>query len=150
MTTNETAESTDHDMEALYAELATREAKVVQRENALQEREAALLGEASPSATPSGLKETDLDLSTAPAEAQQGREAKADQQQRKAYAQWLRETHPGQAPLKSFHVTLKKKNTDDRSFRVDAVDEADARRLAYQQAGIAQRTEGYNAIVQRV
>lgn len=149
MTTTHTQNTENNEIEALYTELTAREAQVVQREKALQKREAALLGPAVPTTSTTGLMEADLDLSTASDEAKQGSEAQAAPSERKAYGKWLRENHPGRTPLKSFHVTLKKRNTDDRRFKLQAVDESDARRQAYQQAGVAQRTEGYNAIVQR-
>lgn len=149
MTKTNTQDTENNEIEALYTELTAREAAVVQREKALQKREAALLAPAVPTTSTTGLMEADLDLSTASDQAKQGSEAQAAPIERKAYGKWLRENHPGRTPLKSFHVTLKKRNTDDRCFTLHAVDESDARRQAYQQAGIAQRTEGYNAIVQR-
>ncbi|QDU75438.1 hypothetical protein Pan97_24700 [Bremerella volcania] len=149
MTQNEIQDTNDNDLEVLYAELTAREAEIMQREKALQEKEAALLAFPAPTMPAIGLNETDLDLSTAPEEAKRGIDPQASPAQRKAYGKWLRESHPGRTPLKSFHVTLKKKNTDERTFTLAAVDESDARRQAYQQAGIAQRTEGYNALVQR-
>jgi len=150
MTKPKTPNTTDPDMEALHAELAQREAEVARRERALQAQEAA--SQVAPSTpTPTvGLAEADLDLSTADEEARQGRAPEAAPEQRKAYGQWLRTHYPGRTPRKDFHVTLKKKNTTDQSFQLSAVDQADARRQAYQQAGIAKQTEGFNAIVVRV
>ncbi|MBA2116793.1 hypothetical protein [Bremerella alba] len=149
MTKNQTQEPPDNDLDSLYAELAEREAKIVQRENALREKEAAQLVAGTPAVPAIGLTEAELDLSTAPQQAKQGRAPQAAAAHRKSYGKWLRENYPGRTPLKRFHVTLKKKNTDDRSFNLQAVDEIDARRQAYQQAGITQKTEAFNAIVQR-
>ncbi|MFN3151390.1 hypothetical protein [Bremerella sp.] len=150
MTQNEHTTSDQEYLESFQADLIAREAKVAQREQDVSKREAALETKSTPVAVPSGLSEADLDLSTATEDAKQGRGPQAAPSQRKAYGQWLRDHHPGRTPLKSFHVTLKKRNTDDQAFTVQAVDESDARRLAYNQAGVAQRTEGYNALVRRV
>ncbi|PQO33325.1 hypothetical protein C5Y96_10765 [Blastopirellula marina] len=135
----------------LDAYLLDRENKVAAREKAVAEKEAALLTAAPPAAVPPiALSETDLDLSTASEDVQQGRAPTASPSQRQAYGKWLRENHPGHTPLKTYRVTLKKRNSDDRTFTLQAVDETDARRQAYQQAGIPQRTEGFNAIVVRI
>lgn len=150
MTNNKTFSTEDNDLETLYAELAQREAELVQRENALREKETALDVAILPTAAPTGLMEADLDRSTMPAEAQDGSHVHAEPEHRKAYGKWLRQSHPGCNPRKHFHVTLKKRNTEDRSFTLAAVDETDARRQAYQQASITQHTEGFHAVVQRV
>lgn len=150
MTQNDNTPSDQEYLESLQADLIAREANVAQREQDVSKREAALDAIPTPVAVPSGISEADLDLSTATEEAKQGRASQAIPSERKAYGKWLRASHPGCTPLKSFHVTLKKRNTDDQAFTVQAVDESDARRLAYNQAGVTQRTEGYNAIVRRV
>lgn len=149
MTQNKTQDTNNEAHNDLDAYLLDRENKVAARERAVAEREAAV-SSAPPAPVPAvSLSEADLDLSTASTDAQQGRAHNATPAQRKAYGKWLRENHPGSAPLKTFHVTLKKRNTDDRSFTIAAVDETDARRQANQQAGISQRSEAYNAIVER-
>ena len=53
-------------------------------------------------------------------------------------------------PTRDFIVTVKKRGEADRDFPVEAIDEGDAVRQAYQAAGVAMRTESYYAVATRV
>lgn len=62
----------------------------------------------------------------------------------------LESNHPAKPGLRDFIVTVTKRGEPDQDIPVEAVDEADAVRLAYQAAGVAQRTEAYNAVATSV
>lgn len=59
-------------------------------------------------------------------------------------------SEPSAPILKEYLVTVKKRGEADCDFPVEAIDEGDAVRQAYQQAGVAQRTESFNAVAVKV
>lgn len=62
----------------------------------------------------------------------------------------LESNNPAKPGLRDFIVTVTKRGEPDQDIPVEAVDEADAVRLAYHAAGVAQRTEAYNAVATSV
>lgn len=57
---------------------------------------------------------------------------------------------PSAPTLKEYLVTVKKRGEADHDFPVEATDEGDAVRQAYQQAGVPHRTEAFNAVAVKV
>ncbi|RCS43944.1 hypothetical protein DTL42_18330 [Bremerella cremea] len=49
-------------------------------------------------------------------------------------------------PTREYLVTVKKRGQPERDFPVEAIDEGDAVRQAFQAAGVATKTEAYHAI----
>lgn len=57
---------------------------------------------------------------------------------------------PSAPTVKEYLVTVKKRGEAERDFPIEAIDEGDAVRQAYQQAGVSHRTESFNAVAVKV
>lgn len=145
-------------MEEREAKLAALEQELAEREAALSREEASLKNiqqevdatlKANPGVDPgTGPLLSDLNI---PEDIARGADKDAPPRLRHRYAKYVRENLHGRTPLKNFEVTVKKSpKSIEQTFKLQAVDESDARRRAYQRAGIGTATEAATAKVIRI